>query len=287
MDLQAGMPTTDIHYESHGLCCRRETPAGSAEDAPHSHNEVEFLRVERGQGRWLMGGTQVPLAAGQLLVFWAIRPHQLVKASPSLAYRWLTVPLPQLVEWRLPEFFARRLLAGERFLDPSGGDGEALALWQRDLEAGDPALARLALLEIEARLWRLVFRAAAAAGLKPGLAPAAFGHRYYEQVSSIADFVSRNFSEPITVKEVAGHVHMHPASATKLFKKACGLSLMHYITQHRVFHAQRLLLSTDRKILDVALESGYQSASRFYAAFRDVCGMTPQNFRSSPGKAWR
>ena len=285
------MPATDIHYDSRGLCCRRELAAGHAEDAPHSHNEVEFLRVERGQGRWLMNGAQVPLAAGQLLVFWAIRPHQLVKASPSLAYRWLTVPLPQLVEWRLPEFFARRLLAGERFLDPdprpTGGDGGALARWQGDLETGDPMLARLALLEIEARLWRLVFRAAAAAGLKPGLAPAAFGHRYYEQISSIADFVSRNFAEPITVAEVAGHVHMHPASATKLFKKACGLSLMHYITQHRVFHAQRLLLSTDRKILDVALESGYQSASRFYAAFRDVCGVTPQTYRLSLGKACR
>jgi AraC-like DNA-binding protein len=283
------MPSTDIYYESFGLCGRRETPGGRAQGAPHSHNEVEFLRVERGRGRWQMSGAQVALAAGQLMVFWAIRPHQLVKASPSLAYRWLTVPLPQMVEWRLPEFFARRLLAGERFLDPDPapqrGAGSLLARWQGDLEAGDPTRTRLALLEVEARLWRLVFRAAAAAGLKPGLAPAALGHRYYEQISSIADFVSHNFSEPITVEEVAGHVHMHPASATKLFKRACGLSLMHYITQHRVYHAQRLLLSTDRKILDVALESGYQSASRFYAAFREVCGVTPQTYRLTLGKA--
>ena len=268
-----------------------ESTGGRPQGAPHSHNEVEFLLVERGSGQWWMNGERVALAAGQLMVFWGVRPHQLVKASRSLALRWLTVPLPLVVEWRLPEFFARRLLAGQRFLEkdtaPPSQDRGSLGRWQLDFESQDPQRRRLALLEIEARLWRLVFRAAAAAGLRPGLAPAAHGQRYYDQISRIADFVSRNFSEPITVVDVAGHVHMHPASATKLFKKICGLSLMHYITQHRVFHAQRLLLSTDRKILDVALESGYQSASRFYAAFKEVCGLTPQAYRATMGKAWR
>jgi AraC-like DNA-binding protein len=239
----------------------------------------------------MINGEMVRLVAGTLLVFWAVRPHQLVKASRGLVLRWLTLPLPLFVEWRLPEFFARRLLAGQCFEDVAPGppdqDLVSLERWDQDLASGDPQRRRLALLEVEARLWRLVFRAAAAAGLRPGLAPAAFGSRYYEQISGIADYVSRHFAEPITVQEVAGHLHMHPAAAAKLFKKVCGLSLMHYITQHRVFHAQRLLLSTDRKILDVALESGYQSASRFYAAFKEVCGVTPLAYRTAPGKAWR
>ena len=284
------MPATDIRYESLGLSSRIEAWAGHAQAVPHSHNEVEFLLVERGKGRWMMNGAEVELVAGQMAVFWAIRPHQLVRSIRGLVLRCLTVPLTQLVEWRLPEFFARRLLSGHRFTDQDPvhavQDRTHLERWRHDFESKDPQRLRLALLEIEARLWRLVFQEAQASGLTQGMAPAAFGHRYYDQISRIADFVSRNFSDPITVEEVAGHVHMHPASATKLFKKVCGLSLMHYITQHRVFHAQRLLLSTDRKILDVALESGYQSASRFYAAFRDVCGVTPQAYRLKLGKAW-
>jgi transcriptional regulator GlxA family with amidase domain len=85
----------------------------------------------------------------------------------------------------------------------------------------------------------------------------------------------------MTVVDIAKHINMHPASATKLFKKICGMSLMHYITQHRIFHAQRLLMSTDMKIVDVALESGYQSASRFYAAFKEFSGLSPQEYRQS------
>jgi transcriptional regulator GlxA family with amidase domain len=40
-------------------------------------------------------------------------------------------------------------------------------------------------------------------------------------------------------------------------------------------------MSTDMKIVDVALDSGYQSASRFYAAFKEFCGQSPQEYRQS------
>lgn len=89
------------------------------------------------------------------------------------------------------------------------------------------------------------------------------------------------WNQHITAMENGIFHNMHPASATKLFKKICGMSLMTYITQHRIFHAQRLLFSSDMKIIDVALESGYQSASRFYAAFKEHCGVSPQEFRRS------
>jgi transcriptional regulator GlxA family with amidase domain len=43
--------------------------------------------------------------------------------------------------------------------------------------------------------------------------------------------------------------------------------------QHRLFHARRLLATTDRKLLDIAMEreSGFGSASRFYESFTRAC----------------
>ncbi len=54
---------------------------------------------------------------------------------------------------------------------------------------------------------------------------------------------------------------------------------MEHLTFHRIAHAQRLLATTDAKVIDVANESGFPSLSRFYAAFRSVCGQTPNAFR--------
>jgi AraC-like DNA-binding protein len=234
-----------------------------------------------------MGGETVRLDAGSLIAFWAIRPHQLLQCSPNLVIHWLTIPLTVFVEWRLPEAFAKLVLAGNIFVEPEKAayafDRERMETWHQDLRVQGQDRQRLALLEIEARLRRLAltFQSEKAPKSKALADAGTFNHRYFEKISQIADFVSRNFSEDMSVVDVAKHINMHPASATKLFKKICGLSLMHYITQHRIFHAQRLLQSTDMKIIDVALESGYQSASRFYAAFKEFCGVSPQEYRQS------
>jgi AraC-like DNA-binding protein len=39
--------------------------------------------------------------------------------------------------------------------------------------------------------------------------------------------------------------------------------LVEYTNQHRVSHARRLLVTTNEKILTIALESGFRSLSRF------------------------
>ena len=52
-----------------------------------------------------------------------------------------------------------------------------------------------------------------------------------------------------------------------------------YLSGVRVSQAQRLLIETDLKILDVALRSGFGSTSRFYEAFTTAVGQTPTAYR--------
>lgn len=44
-------------------------------------------------------------------------------------------------------------------------------------------------------------------------------------------------------------------------------------------NAIRLLLTTDLKIIDIAMESGFESISSFYKSFKDVCGRRPGEYR--------
>jgi AraC-like DNA-binding protein len=64
-----------------------------------------------------------------------------------------------------------------------------------------------------------------------------------------------------------------------LFKRAFGTTLLAYLTQHRISHAQRLLATTEEKILVAALDSGFNSLSRFNAAFKEACGCSPREYR--------
>jgi AraC-like DNA-binding protein len=278
---------TEVQYEVNGLRSLYETRQGEPQQRPHSHNEIEVMLIEKGEGVWLMGGKLVTFQPGQLFAFWAIRPHQLVKCSKPLSVHWFTIPLTAYIEWQLPEHFNKQLLSGEVFVEPDASlrefDLRNFRNWHADLKSSDPGRQKMLLLELEARLRRLAlsYQHAKAPKRANVLAAGLVNHHYFDKVSQIADYVSKNFAEPMAVVDIAKHIGMHPASATKLFKRICGMSLMNYITQHRIFHAQRLLFTTDMKIIDVALESGYQSASRFYAAFKEVCGVSPQEYRKS------
>jgi AraC-like DNA-binding protein len=275
-----------VRYEVNGLRCAKETRPGDGQSCAHSHNEIEVLLVERGEGLWLMPGNLLSLKAGQLAAFWAVRPHQLIKTKGSMVVHWITVPFSAVVGWRLPEIFINLLMAGHVIVEPEKElfpiDRHAMEKWREDMLSPDSQRQRLALMEIEARMRRLSLTVQGKSVALGKSAPAKkFFQSQFDKISQIADFVTRNFQDPITVKEIALRANMSPGAATKLFGGICGMNLMQYITLHRMFQAQRLLLSTELKVVDVAMESGYQSSSRFYAAFKQFCGLSPREYRKS------
>lgn len=97
----------------------------------------------------------------------------------------------------------------------------------------------------------------------------------------MARFVAERYDQRLSIEEIARSVGLHPKYAMTLFKKTYGRSLLHYLTHHRISHAQRLLATTQRKILDIAFESGFGSASQFYEVFNRFCKCTPRAYQVS------
>ena len=97
----------------------------------------------------------------------------------------------------------------------------------------------------------------------------------------IACYIAQNYQEPLTSRSIAAANGLHPNYAMNLFRQAFGTTMTTFITQHRISHAQRLLLTTDDAIVDVALAAGFQSLSRFNEAFRAACGCSPRDFRKA------
>jgi AraC-like DNA-binding protein len=98
-------------------------------------------------------------------------------------------------------------------------------------------------------------------------------------VEQLASYIARNYQEAILIEDAAKEVGLHPNYAMSLFKRTFNITLNEYLTQHRLSHAQRLLATTDNKIVDVALEAGYPTLSRFYEAFKKSCGCSPSDYR--------
>ena len=68
----------------------------------------------------------------------------------------------------------------------------------------------------------------------------------------------------------------------RLFQSHSAMSVWEYVLSLRVCHGQRLLITTNKEIIDIALESGFCSAAPFYIAFLKLGGgKTPTAFRQA------
>jgi transcriptional regulator GlxA family with amidase domain len=91
-----------------------------------------------------------------------------------------------------------------------------------------------------------------------------------------ADMLELNF------RELAAQVGCCPRHLGRLFEQAVGMTFREKQAQVRLGRAQELLATTNSKVVEVALESGYQSLSLFNLMFKKRFGVTPAQWRERP-----
>ncbi len=273
----AALAATDD--EEHGLACWSASP--DVMPRAHRHDGIEIHHSDAGAMTYLFGGAQVQVPAGTTAVFWSAVPHQLIEVTQGATFWWLTVPLAPFLRWGLPQAVVARLLRGSPLLVPTGdGDDPSrrYARWSADLAVADPELRAITLLEAEAHVRRLAHAAGPAAGGASEVAPPA-GSARVGHAAAMARHLALSFAEPVSVADLAAVVHLHPTYAAEVFRDVLGTTPAAYLTQRRIAEAQRLLLTTDATIVDVAHEAGFRSVSRFYASFAANCGRSPAAYR--------
>ena len=95
-------------------------------------------------------------------------------------------------------------------------------------------------------------------------------------------YIDENF-DTVTENDVAKYCHMSYNYFSSVLKNATGKSFTEYITFLRISKAERLLLSTDKSITDIAIETGFSTSSYFISKFKSHKGVTPKKFRKNIG----
>jgi AraC family transcriptional regulator, melibiose operon regulatory protein len=246
------------------------------------HNEIEINFPPNRPLTYLIGGQRHVAPRGQLSVFWAATPHQIIEYSEPSVYFVATIPLAWFLMWRLPQQLTQRVLAGELVCAPdnsqAAADERVFTRWVQDFRCATPELMRAVSLELEARLRRL----AVACGEATQTAPSPLAGRRWEEMTKIeqmAAWMAQHYTEQVSLEDIGRAVDLHPNYAAGLYRKAFGTTLNASLQSYRVAHAQRLLVVSDTKILDVALQAGFNSLSRFNVAFKRACGCTPREYR--------
>jgi AraC-like DNA-binding protein len=86
----------------------------------------------------------------------------------------------------------------------------------------------------------------------------------------------------LTLAELADEVAATPHELSQVLSTRFGRNFYTFVNEHRIEHVKTGLRTTDRPVLDLALEAGFSSKSTFNSAFRKATGTTPREFRQRP-----
>jgi AraC-like DNA-binding protein len=241
-----------------------------------------FIHLTEGLGYWLHPRLNRELATGTVMVL-SEQTQGLLRASQLgdlVAHYFCIRPerlsgLVTLAEQRTLENAGRREACSSRFFTAAEPVANAFrSLCERRNES--PLRQRFQMLELFIQAFENELQGQAADEVPDDGARARLEMLLKEMHAS--DMMQLSFPD------LAAQVGCCPRHLGRVFQEVVGTSFREKQAQLRLGRAQELLLTTKSKVVEVALESGYQSLSLFNLMFKRRFGVTPAQWRQRPGK---
>ena len=99
------------------------------------------------------------------------------------------------------------------------------------------------------------------------------------RIDRVCRHVMQHLARPLRLGDVAAIAGLSPEGFSRFFRRMTGRTFVAWVHEVRIGHACRLLTTTERPVLDVALASGFENLSNFNRVFRRLRGCTPRDFR--------
>ncbi len=105
----------------------------------------------------------------------------------------------------------------------------------------------------------------------------------WEQIQQTIDFIEDHLNEEMTIEGLAKMASLSVFYYQRLFSRLVKKPVAEYIKLRRMAKATQILLQEgDKRILDIALDLGFNSHEYFSRTFKETFGMTPDAYRKNP-----
>jgi AraC-like DNA-binding protein len=96
-----------------------------------------------------------------------------------------------------------------------------------------------------------------------------------ERMQQTIRFLENNYSEDISLEDVARETNLNPSYFSRIFKSYVGINYKEYISRMRIEKAETLLITTNYSIIDICFQCGFNSVRSFNRTFKQIRGYTP------------
>jgi AraC-like DNA-binding protein len=100
-----------------------------------------------------------------------------------------------------------------------------------------------------------------------------------DRIDRIFQFTIDNFQETIALRDVAATAGMSIPAFCSYFKKCTKKTYVDFLNEIRIGHACKLLIDTQKSVLEISYESGFNTLANFNKQFLKLKKLTPSGFR--------
>jgi AraC-like DNA-binding protein len=252
----------------------------------HFHKEFELCLITNSSGTRFIGDHVSNFEPGDLVLIGSNIPHLyrnselyyekrtkckasslLIHFTPDfLGSRFFQIPEMELV--------SRLLKKSSMALEIHGDAKKRTTAKLHEMFTSNPSQRLICLLEILVHLSQ-------SSELKP-LLSMGFSAKLggdTDRINIVFEFIMKNYTKEIYLKEIASKLNMSVPSFSRYFKRHTRKTFTDYITEIRIGHACRMLMENNYNVFEISWQSGFENLSNFNRLFKATVGTTPKEYR--------
>ena len=105
--------------------------------------------------------------------------------------------------------------------------------------------------------------------------------KYKQRLDAVFQYTITHFQQPIALPQIAGLANLSVTAFCRYFKGSTKKSYIEFLNEIRIGYACKLLQDTDKTIIDICYESGFNTAVNFNKQFFKVKRLTPREYRNT------
>lgn len=95
------------------------------------------------------------------------------------------------------------------------------------------------------------------------------------------EYIEEHLDEDIGLNDVSRETGYSYYHMTRLFTSVLGESVGRYINRRRLYNASEMLIHSERRVIDIAFDCGFESSEAFSRAFKAAFGSSPVDYRKA------
>ncbi len=246
----------------------------------HYHSEIEIIYVKNGSILCWIEEEPIHISENHICIVGSNVIHHLTFDDAPAEIVYLQIDLAKIIRIIYPNYTDVPLLFDDRLKKHAlFSEGTLIfSLWQTilyELEMKKPYFETATMggfIQLTAHLQREML-VADYVGL--------FENPMFLKIYPIILYANEHYGEKVYLDAVCDLLHIDKYYLCKIFKKTTGLTFFQYLGRVRLQNAEKLLVTTDKSITQIALECGFSTVQYFHAAFVKARGSSPMLYRKA------